>query len=126
MRKTFLLFAALSLLLALPLAAWAQGKTARLVGYEKAGFVTGEIDLSADGSMVKVRNLKSVYKQPLELYLTKGFDYQDSVKIGLIPAGSHGDMSFDAPAPPGDLESMDSVILKVPEWAVPVALGLLR
>lgn len=126
MRKTFLLFAALSLLLAMPLSAWAQGKTARLVGYEKAGFVTGEIDLSADGSMVEVKNLRSVYEQPLELYLTKGFDNKDSVKIGLIPAGSHGDMSFDAPVPPGEMEGMDSVILKVPEWTVPVALGLLQ
>ncbi len=126
MRRTFLLLAALSLLLAMPLSAWAQGKTARLVGYEKAGFVTGEVDLSADGSMIEVKNLKSVYDQPLELYVTKGFDNQAGFKVGLIPAGSHGDMSFDAPVPPGEMEGMDSVVLKVPEWTVPVGLGLLQ
>ena len=126
MRKTFISVVALSILLAFPLMVRAQGKTAGLVGYEKAGFVTGEVDLSADGSMIEVRNLTSVYKQPLELYLTRGFDRKDSLKVGLIPAGSQGNLSFDAPAPPGEMESVDSVILMVPDWTVPVALGLLQ
>ena len=112
-----------AVILSVPVLSQAQAKVAVLIGYEKAEYVTGEVVISADGSMVMVQDLKSTYAKPLELYLALGFD-RARIKVGNIGAGTTGDMSFDAPS--GDVERMDSVLVMVPGWSTPVAVGLLK
>ncbi|UCF31430.1 MAG: hypothetical protein JSV26_03155 [bacterium] len=124
MNRTFCLVLAFLIVLALPGAGLAQAKTATIYGYEKAEFVTGTVSISADGSLVMVRDLHSVYDQLIELHLSKGFDQAKGVMVGQILPGSAGNMSFDAP--PATLPGMDTVLFVVPGWSVPVAVGLLR
>ncbi len=123
MRKFFLLFVAL-VIIAVPVTGAAQARSANLIGFEKAEYVTGKVNLSADGSMVMVRDLATKYNKTLVIYLAKGFEADDSIKVGEIMPGTTGNMTFDAPAE--NLEEMDSVIIRVPDWTVPVALGVLR
>ncbi len=123
MKKHFLIFVAL-VIISIPVTAAAQIRSADLIGFEKAEYVTGKVSLSADGAMVMVRDLATKYNKTLVIYLARGFEADDSIKVGEIMAGTTGNMTFDAPA--GNLEEMDSVVIRVPEWTVPVALGVLR
>ena len=107
-----------------PAAANAQGKTANLVGYEKAEYVTGLISVNARGDSVALVGLKTVYDKPLEVYMTRSFDQSTAFKIGDITPDKRGDMFFDIPAL--DLASFDSILLMVPGWGVPVGVGLLQ
>ncbi len=123
MRKSLLVFVTVAVL-ALPAVSLGQARSAVLIGYEKADFVTGKISLSDDGGMVMIRDLASKYDKKLVIYLAKGFEADDSIKVGEVIPGTTGNMSFDAPE--GNLDEMDSVVVRVPEWTVPVALGVLR
>ena len=124
MKKSFLLSLAVVLVLTLPAAGLAQGRSATLYGYEKAEFVTGVVSISADGGLVMVRDLFSKYSEPVELYLSKGFDINKGILVGQIAAGTSGNMSFDARG--GDMGEVDTVLLIVPGWTVPVGVGLLK
>lgn len=123
MRKSFLLFVAAAIL-AVPVVSMGQSRSAVLVGYDRADMVTGKVSLSDDGSMVMIRDLASKYDKKLVIYLAKGFEADESIKVGEIMSGTGGNMTFDAPE--GNLDEMDSVVVRVPDWSVPVALGVLR
>jgi len=125
--KRFILlpvFAAIVILVLQPLAVCAQGKTANLVGYEKAEYVSGMFSVNATGDSVALVGLKTVYDKPLEVYVTRSFDRSDAFKVGEIALGKRGDMFFDIPAL--DLGGFDSVLVMVPGWDVPVGVGLLQ
>jgi hypothetical protein len=115
---------AISMLVLQPLAVSAQGKTANLVGYEKAEYVTGIFSLNATGDSVALVGLKTVYDKPLEVYVTRSFDPSEAFKVGDIASDKRGDMFFNIPAL--DLGGFDSVLLMVPGWNVPVGVGLLQ
>ncbi|UCG39615.1 MAG: hypothetical protein JSV00_05185 [bacterium] len=110
--------------LAAAAAVLAQGRTADLVGYEKAHFVTGKISISDDGSSVMVSDLKSSYARTLQIYFSRAFDQGTAVMIGTLTPDMPGDMTFDAPAP--DMGDVDTVLVMVPGWSVPVGVGLLK
>lgn len=124
MKKTFLMFLAVLVLTAMPGLALAQGKVATIVGYEKDSFVTGKVYLTSDNGTVYVLDLTSVYDHPLEIYLAKGFDQQGSLMVGQVLPGPHDQISFNAPE--GLAPDVDTVLIMVPGWSVPVAVGLLQ
>jgi hypothetical protein len=124
MKKTFLLFLAVLILMALPGSALAQTKAAKIVGYEKVNFVTGKVYLSSGLETVYIMDLTSVYDHPLEIYLAKGFDQQGSLMVGQVLPGPHDQISFNAPE--GITPDVDTVLIMVPGWSVPVAVGLLQ
>jgi hypothetical protein len=107
-----------------PLAVCAQGKTANLVGYEKADYVTGMFSVNATGNSVALIGLKTIYDQPLEVFVSRSFDPSEAFKIGEIASDKRGDVFFDIPAL--DVGGFDSVLLMVPDWNVPVGVGLLQ
>ncbi len=120
----FLVLVAISMLVLQPLAVCAQGKTANLVGYEKADYLTGMFSVNATGDSVALVGLKTVYDKPLEIYVTRSFDPSKAFKVGEVASGKRGDVFFDIPAL--DLGGFDSVLLMVPGWSVPVGVGLLQ
>ena len=120
----FLVLVAISMLVLQPLAVCAQGKTANLVGYEKADYLTGRFSVNATGDSVALVGLKTVYDKPLEIYVTRSFDPSKAFKVGEVASGKRGDVFFDIPAL--DLGGFDSVLLMVPGWSVPVGVGLLQ
>ena len=120
----FLLLAVVIMLALQPLPVWAQGKTANLVGYEKAEYVTGMVSLNASGDSVALVGLKTFYDRPLEVYVTKSFDRLEAFKVGELASDKRGDVFFDIPAL--DIGGFDSVLLMVPGWDVPVGVGLLQ
>ncbi len=124
MKRTFLLFLAVLVLTAMPASAFDQAREARIVGYEKSSFVTGKIYLSSGMETVYILGLTSVYDHPLEIYLAKGFAQEGSLMVGQILPGPHEQVSF--PAPEGLVPDMDTVLIMVPGWSVPVAVGLLQ
>ncbi len=107
-----------------PLAVCAQGKTANLVGYEKADYVTGMFSVNATGNSVALIGLNTIYDQPLEILVSRSFDPSEAFKIGEIASDKRGDVFFDIPAL--DVGGFDSVLLMVPDWNVPVGVGLLQ
>jgi hypothetical protein len=124
MRTHTLLLSLMVLSLLLPAAVSAQGKTANIVGYEKAQFVTGLVSVNAAGDSVALVGLRSVYDRPLDLYLARSFDQSEAFKVGEIAAGKTGDVFFDVPAL--DVAQFDTILLMVPGWSVPVGVGLLQ
>ena len=124
MKRTFLLFLAVLVLTAMPVSALDQAKEAKIVGYEKSSFVTGKVYLSSGLETVYILDLSSVYDHPLEIYLAKGFDQKGSLLVGQVLPGPHEQVSFAAPEGTG--EEMDTVLIMVPGWSVPVAVGLLQ
>jgi len=64
------------------------------------------------------------YDKTLEFYLAKGFDPGGAIKIGELSSDMPGDMTFEVAG--ADFESLDSVLVMVPGWDVPVAVGLLK
>lgn len=124
MKKTFLLFLAVLVLAAVPASALDQAREAKIVGYEKSNFVTGKVYLSSGQETVYILGLTSVYDHPLEIYLAKGFEQEESLMVGQVLPGPHDQVSFAAPE--GISGDMDTVLIMVPGWSVPVALGLLQ
>ncbi len=124
MKKALPAFLAILSLVVLPALAISQARTAHLVGYEKAEFVAGQVNINPDGTEVLISGLQSSYTQTLVVYIAKAFDFQKSTLVGEIPAGWTGDMTFELPSL--DFEGMDSVLVMVPGWTVPVAVGLLN
>jgi len=120
----FSVLTAISLLVLQPLVVCAQGKTANLVGYEKAEYLTGMFSINAAGDSVALVGLKTVYDKPLDVYVTRAFDRAEAFKVGEVAAGKRGDVFFDIPAL--DLGGFDSVLLMVPGWNIPVGVGLLH
>ena len=112
------------LMLLQPQTVIAQGKTANLVGYEKAEYVTGMFSANASGDSILLVGLTTVYDKPLEVYVTRSFDRSKAFKVGELAAGKRGDVFFDVPAL--DMTEYDSVLLMVPGWSVPVGVGLLK
>jgi len=124
-RTTMLLMlVAISMLVLQPFSVCAQGKTANLLGYEKAEYLTGMLSVNSTGDSVALVGLKTVYDKPLEVYVTRSFDPSKAFKVGEVALGKRGDMFFDIPAL--DLGGFDSVVLMVPGWSVPVGVGLLQ
>jgi len=124
MKRSILIPALAVLMLLLPGNVLAQGKTANLVGYEKADYVTGMFSANASGDSILLVGLKTVYDKPLEVYVTRAFDQSKAFKVGEIPPGERGDVFFDIPAI--DMAAYDSVLIMVPGWSVPVGVGLLK
>ncbi|MDF1535769.1 MAG: hypothetical protein P1S46_04600 [bacterium] len=124
MLKNRLLLAITVIVLLLPTLVLGQGKTASLVGYEKAELVQGTVSISEDGISVVLSGVTSTYDKTLEFYLAKGFDLGGAVKVGELSSDMPGDMTFEVPDPAS--EALDSVLVMVPGWDVPVAVGLLR
>ena len=124
MSKTRLLLVLAVIVLILPVVALGQGRTASLIGYEKADLVQGTVSVSADGSSVVLTGLTSAYDKPLEIYLAKGFDYDGAIKVGELSPDMPGDMTFEVSG--SNFETLDSVLVMVPGWDVPVAVGLLK
>jgi hypothetical protein len=120
--RLFLVFAVFTLLL--PALASGQVRTASLVGYEKAELVQGSVSVSEDGLTVVLSGVTSSYDRNLNIYLAVGFDPGGAVKIGELAADMSGDMTFEVSGV--DLGSLDSVLVMVPGWDVPVAVGLLK
>jgi len=116
--------AAIAILLMQPLPVCAQGKTANIVGYEKADYVSALFSVNESGDSVLLVGLKTVYNKPLEVYVTRSFDQTEAFKVGEIAPDMRGDMFFDIPAL--DLGGFDSVLLMVPGWNIPVGVGLLQ
>ncbi len=126
MNKSILLpvLAAIAMIALQPLAVCAQAKTANLVGYEKAEYVTGMFSVNAAGDSIALIGLKTVYDKPLEVYVTRSLDPSEAYKVGEIASDKRGDVFFDIPAL--DLGGFDSVLLMVPGWNIPVGVGLLQ
>ena len=126
MKRSVLLtvFFFIAVLLLQPLQVSAQSKMANLVGYEKADYVKGMLSINAAGNSVLLVGLQTVYDKPLEIYLSKSFDPSKSFKVGEVPQGKKGDVFFDVPAL--DVGAFDTVLVMVPEWDVPVGVGLLK
>ena len=118
------LLAVLLVLALAPAPVLAQGKTATLYGYEKADYVSGMFSVNASGDSIALIGLKTVYEKPLDVYLTRSFDQSVAYKVGEVAPGKGGDMFFDVPAL--DIGGFDSALLMVPEWSVPVGVGLLE
>jgi hypothetical protein len=119
-----LVLAAVAMLVLQPLAVCAQGKTANLLGYEKAEYLTGMFSVNATGDSVALVGLKTVYDRPLEIYVTRSLDPSEAFKVGEVASGKRGDVFFEIPAL--DIAGFDSVLLMVPGWSVPVGVGLLH
>ena len=119
-----LVLVAISMLVLQPLVVCAQGKTANLVGYEKAEYMSGMFSINATGNSVALVGLKTSYDKPLEVYVTRSFDSSKAFKIGEVASDKRGDLFFDIPAL--DLGGFDSVLVMVPGWSVPVGVGLLQ
>ena len=124
MKKSVLLSVLAALVVLQPLAVCAQGKTANLVGYEKADYVTGMFSVNATGDSIALVGFETFYNKPLEVYVTRAFDRSKAFKVGEVASDKRGDMFFDIPAL--DLGGFDSVLLMVPGWNVPVGVGLLQ
>lgn len=126
MKRSVLLpaFAVITMLMCLPLSVHAQGKTANLVGFEKADYVTGIVSINASGNSIALVGFQTVYAKPLEVYLTRAFDRSKAFKVGEVAPGKRGDIFFDIPAL--DVGAYDSVLVMVPEWNIPVGVGLLQ
>jgi hypothetical protein len=107
-----------------PVVVSAQSKIANLVGYEKAGYVSGMFSVNASGDSIALIGLKTVYEKPLDVYLTRSFDQSAAFKVGEVASDKRGDMFFDVPSL--DLSGFDSVLVMVPGWDVPVGVGLLQ
>ena len=120
--RIFLAFAVVTLLL--PTIALGQARTANLIGYEKAELVQGSVSISDDGQAVVLNGVTTSYDKTLEFYLAKGFDPSGAIKIGELSSDMPGDMTFELTD--ADLEALDSVLVMVPGWDVPVAVGLLK
>ena len=120
--RLFLAFAVIALLL--PTMALGQARTASLIGYEKAELVQGSVSISDDGQAVVLNGVTTSYDKTLEFYLAKGFDPGGAIKIGELSSDMPGDMTFELTD--ADLETLDSVLVMVPGWDVPVAVGLLK
>jgi hypothetical protein len=126
MKRSVLLpaFAAVVLLMCQPLSVHAQGKTANLFGFEKAEYVKGIVSINASGNSIALVGLQTVYDKPLVVYLTRSFDRSEAFKVGEVASGKRGDVFFDIPAL--DVGTFDSVLVMVPEWNIPVGVGLLQ
>lgn len=122
--KRSVLFPVLIALLFLPSVASAQPKKADLYGYEKPDYVRGIFSANPDGNSFMLIGLRTVYDKPLGVYVTRSFDQSQAFKVGEVPPGQEGDIVFETPAL--DMRGYDSVLLMVPEWTVPVGLGLLE
>ncbi len=120
--RLFLVFAVVTLLV--PTLALGQARTASLIGYEKAELVQGSVSISDDGQTVILDGVTTSYDKTLEFYLAKGFDPGGAIKIGELSSDMPGDMTFEVAG--ADFESLDSVLVMVPGWDVPVAVGLLK
>ena len=120
----FTVLTAISMLVLQPAAVCAQGKTANLVGYEKAEYVSGLFSINPKGDSIALVGFKTVYDKPIEVYVTQSFDRAEAFKVGDVAQGKQGDMFFNIPAL--YLGGFDSVLLMVPEWSVPVGVGLLQ
>jgi len=107
-----------------PQAVCAQGKISNLVGYEKAEYVSGMFSVNAKGDSIALVGLKTFYDKPLEVYVSKSFDPSAAFKVGEISSDKRGDVFFNIPAL--DINGFDSVLLMVPDWSVPVGVGLLQ
>ena len=112
------------LLVLQPQVVCAQGKISNLVGYEKAEYVSGMVSLNAKGDSIALIGLKTVYDKPLEVYVSRSFDPTAAFKVGEIASDKRGDIFFSIPAL--DIMKFDSVLLMVPDWSVPVGVGLLQ
>jgi hypothetical protein len=124
MSKTRMLLVLAVIVLLLPVVALGQGRTANLVGYEKADLVQGTVSVSEDGSAVVLTGVTSTYDKPLEIYLAKDFDHDGAIKVGELAADMPGDMTFELSG--SNFENLDSVLIMVPGWDIPVAVGLLK
>lgn len=124
MKRSILLPVIGVLILLLPVIVCAQGKTANLVGYEKAEYVSGMFSVNAAGDSVMLVGFKTVYDKLLEVYVTRSFDRSEAFKVGEVASDKRGDVFFDIPAL--DLGGFDSVLLMVPGWNIPVGVGLLQ
>ena len=107
-----------------PTLAMGQARTASLVGYEKAEMVQGSVSVSDDSMAVVLEGVTSTYGKTLEFYLARGLDPGGAVKIGELSADMPGDMTFEITG--ADFGDLDSVLVMVPGWDVPVAVGLLK
>lgn len=126
MKRSILLpvLAVIFMLVLQPAVVSAQSKIANLVGYEKAGYVSGMFSVNASGDSIALIGLKTVYEKPLDVYLTRAFDQSAAFKVGEVASDKRGDMFFDVPSL--DLSGFDSVLVMVPGWDVPVGVGLLQ
>ena len=126
MKRSILLplLAVVCMLVLQPQAACAQGKISNLLGYEKAEYVSGMFSVNAKGDSIALIGLETVYDKPLEVYVTRAFDTSEAFKVGEIASDKRGDVFFTIPAL--DIKGFDSVLLMVPEWNVPVGVGLLK
>ncbi len=126
MRRSVLLpaFAVMAMLMCQPLSVHAQGKTANLFGFEKADYVKGMVSINASGNSIALVGFQTVYVKPLVVYLTRAFDRSEVYKVGEVAPGKSGDLFFDIPAL--DVGAFDSVLVVVPEWNIPVGVGLLQ
>ncbi len=102
--------------------ALAQG-AATLYGYEKAPWVQGVVAFSPERGEVTVTGFSTIYREPLVLMAARGFDSRGAVRVGELPDGFSGDVSFPIPA---GVEGMDTVILLPASDPIPVGLGILR
>lgn len=118
------LLAVVCMLVLQPQAACAQGKISNLLGYEKAEYVSAMFSVNAKGDSIALIGLKTVYDKPLEVYVTRAFDPSKAFKVGEVASDKRGDVYFSIPAL--DIKGYDSVLLMVPEWSVPVGVGLLQ
>lgn len=120
--RLFLVLVIVTMLL--PTLALGQARTASLIGYEKAELVQGSVSISDDGQTVILDGVTTSYDKTLEFYLAKGFDPGGAIKIGELSSDMPGDMTFEVAG--ADFETLDSVLVMVPGWDVPVGVGLLK
>jgi hypothetical protein len=103
--------------------AMAVTRTAQLVGFEKTEMVMGQAVLYDDGSLA-IDGFESSYDVPLEVYLSRGYDYLRGSFAGVLPAGFAGSATLSVDVI--DVVDVDMVMITSPVWSAPLGVGLLR
>lgn len=99
-------------------------RSGTLYGFEKPEFVSGTVEISENGTTLILTGFSSVYADPMEIYLTSEYDRSQEHFAAILNPGFIGDASFDLAE--GSGRDFDMVVVRVPGWATPAGLGILR
>lgn len=98
--------------------------TADVYGYTKAEYVKGNLQVAEDTRSLELTGFSHIYRHPMEVYISKGYDPAEAKMIGVLSPGFKGTATFDIPET--GVTNEDMVLFMVPGWSVPVAVGLFR
>jgi hypothetical protein len=114
----------ISLAVFTPMAQPAYALDADIYGYTKADDVSGSVHASGDPQTLELTGFSSGYHHPMEIYVSRGYDPAGGEMVGVLPPGFEGTATLTMPN--RDVTEEDMVLIMIPGWGVPVAVGLFR